>query len=94
MRAGRWRRTASTCASGRPTTVNVEGHADARGTNEYNMALGERRAAAVRDYMVSLGVPASRVNIVSFGEEQNTCRDETETCWSANRRGHFNITAK
>jgi peptidoglycan-associated lipoprotein len=76
------------------TRVTVEGHADSRGTNEYHLALGERRAAAVRDYLVSLGVAASRLSIVSKGEEQPTCMDETETCWRQNRRGQFMITAK
>jgi peptidoglycan-associated lipoprotein len=76
------------------TAVTVEGHADDRGTNEYNLALGERRAAAVRDYLVSLGVPTNRVTIVSMGEEQPFCHDENEACWSQNRRGHFVITAK
>ncbi len=76
------------------TKVMVEGHADSRGTNEYNLALGERRADAVRDYLVSLGVPADRMTIVSKGEEQPVCTEETETCWQQNRRGHFMVTAK
>ena len=76
------------------TRVSVEGHADARGTNEYNLALGERRAAAARDYLVSLGVPAARVTTVSKGEEEPTCTQDAESCWSQNRRGHFVITAK
>ena len=76
------------------TRVTVEGHADSRGTNEYNFALSERRAASVRDYLVSLGLSASRITIVSKGEEQPMCTDETEDCWAKNRRGHFVITAK
>ena len=76
------------------TKVMVEGHADSRGTNEYNLALGERRADAVRDYMVSLGIPADRITIVSKGEEQPFCSEETEACWQQNRRGHFIVTAK
>jgi peptidoglycan-associated lipoprotein len=76
------------------TVVTVEGHADSRGTSEYNLALGERRASAVRDYVVSLGVPANRVNVVSMGEEQPVCTEEAEPCWRQNRRGHFVITAK
>jgi peptidoglycan-associated lipoprotein len=76
------------------TKVMVEGHADSRGTNEYNLALGERRADAVRDYMVSLGIPADRITIVSKGEEQPFCTEETEACWRQNRRGHFIVTAK
>jgi peptidoglycan-associated lipoprotein len=76
------------------TKVMVEGHADSRGTNEYNLALGERRADAVRDYLVSLGIPTERLTIVSKGEEQPFCSEETEACWQQNRRGHFIITAK
>ncbi|HYN09371.1 MAG TPA: OmpA family protein [Vicinamibacterales bacterium] len=76
------------------TKINIEGHADSRGTNEYNLALGERRAAAIRDYLVTLGVPATRINILSKGEEQPLCTEEIEGCWAQNRRGHFDITAK
>jgi peptidoglycan-associated lipoprotein len=76
------------------TKVLVEGHADSRGTNEYNLALGERRADAVRDYVVSLGIPTDRVAIVSKGEEQPFCREETESCWQQNRVGFFIFTAK
>jgi peptidoglycan-associated lipoprotein len=76
------------------TKVTIEGHADSRGTSEYNLALGERRAAATRDYLVSLGVPTARISIVSKGKEQPFCKEETEACWAQNRRGHFIITAK
>ena len=76
------------------TQVLVEGHCDERGTNEYNLALGERRAAAVRDYLVSLGVPAGRVQTTSRGEESPFCTESTEGCWAQNRRGHFMVTAK
>jgi peptidoglycan-associated lipoprotein len=76
------------------TKVMVEGHADSRGTNEYNLALGERRADAVRDYLVSLGLANDRLTIVSKGEEQPFCSEETEPCWQQNRRGHFIVTAK
>ena len=76
------------------TKVLVEGHADSRGTNEYNLALAERRAAAVRDYLVSLGITADRVTVVSKGEEAPFCTDEAESCWQQNRRGHFIFTAK
>jgi peptidoglycan-associated lipoprotein len=75
-------------------TVLVEGHADSRGTNEYNLALGERRADAVRDYLVSLGIDTNRISIVSKGEEQPFCKEETESCWQQNRRGHFIVTAR
>ena len=76
------------------TRIMIEGHADSRGTAEYNLALGERRAVAVRDYLVNLGVPANRVQIVSKGKESPFCAEETEACWQQNRRGHFIVTAK
>jgi peptidoglycan-associated lipoprotein len=76
------------------TKVMIEGHCDSRGTAEYNLALGERRAAAVRAYLVNLGVPLDRVKTVSKGKEQPFCTEEAEPCWSQNRRGHFIITAK
>jgi peptidoglycan-associated lipoprotein len=74
--------------------ATIEGHADARGTNEYNLALGERRASAVRDYLASLGVTADRFVVVSKGEEEPLCTDDSEPCHQRNRRGHFVITAK
>lgn len=76
------------------TRVSVEGHADSRGTNEYNLALGQRRANSVREYMVSLGIAADRLVSVSKGEESPECTEETEACWQLNRRGQFVITAK
>jgi peptidoglycan-associated lipoprotein len=76
------------------TKIMIEGHADSRGTNEYNLALAERRADAVRDYLASLGLTADRVTIVSKGEEQPFCSEEAESCWQQNRRGHFMITEK
>ena len=76
------------------TRVTVEGHADSRGTAEYNLALGDRRANAVRDYMMSLGIAADRLLAVSRGEESPVCTEEAESCWSRNRRGHPVITAK
>ena len=74
--------------------VLIEGHCDERGTIEYNLALGERRASAVRDYLVSLGVPGTRIQVISKGKEAPVCTEENETCWQQNRRGHFVITAK
>jgi len=76
------------------TRVSVEGHADARGTNEYNLALGQRRGNAVREYMVSLGIGADRMVSISKGEESPECTEESEACWTRNRRGQFVITAK
>jgi peptidoglycan-associated lipoprotein len=74
--------------------VTVEGHCDSRGSAEYNLALGERRAGAVKSYLVSLGIGADRVLVISKGKEQPFCAEENEGCWSQNRRGHFIITAK
>ena len=76
------------------TSVRVEGHCDERGTNEYNLALGDSRAAAVRDYLISLGIEAGRITTVSRGEESPFCAESHEGCWTRNRRGHFVITAK
>ena len=76
------------------TRIVIEGHADSRGTSEYNLALGERRASAVRDYLVSLGIAADRMAVVSRGEEAPACVEENERCWQQNRRGHSVITAK
>ncbi|MBI1961879.1 MAG: OmpA family protein, partial [Candidatus Rokubacteria bacterium] len=67
----------------------IEGHCDVRGTNEYNLALGERRAKSAMNYLVSQGVQASRITIISYGEERPTCTDKNEACWSKNRRSHF-----
>ena len=76
------------------TRINVEGHCDERGTAEYNLGLGERRANAVKAYLVELGVPTDRVVIVSKGKESPFCTESNESCWQQNRRGHFVITAK
>ncbi len=73
--------------------VIVEGHCDERGTNEYNLALGEKRAKSTKKYLVSLGVAPSRVIIVTYGEEKTLCSDRTESCWQSNRRAHF-VVAK
>lgn len=69
----------------------VEGHCDERGTNEYNIALGDRRAKATRDYLVALGVASGRVEMMSYGEEKPQCTAQTEECWQKNRRAHFVI---
>jgi peptidoglycan-associated lipoprotein len=76
------------------TRVTIEGHADERGSAEYNLALGERRASAARDYLVSLGIGADRLSIVTKGKESPFCTESNESCWQQNRRGHFIITAK
>lgn len=67
--------------------VTVEGHADERGTREYNIALGERRANSIKDALVADGVAAARIKIVSYGKEKPVCTESTEECWGKNRRG-------
>lgn len=75
-----------------PTVVlTIEGHADERGTREYNLALGARRAQAVRDYLVSLGVSGARVDTISYGKERPACVASDEGCWAQNRRGMSTI---
>ena len=69
--------------------VLIEGHCDERGTNEYNLALGERRAKSTMNYLVSQGIQASRITIISYGEERPVCTEKTEECWAKNRRAHF-----
>ena len=76
------------------TKVMIEGHCDERGTSEYNLALGERRASAVRAYLVSLGVDGTRLTVVSKGEESPVCIDHDEACYFRNRRAQSTITAK
>jgi len=69
--------------------VVIEGHCDERGSTEYNLALGDRRAAAVKQYLVSLGIGADRMSTVSYGKEKPFCMESNEDCWQKNRRGHF-----
>lgn len=69
--------------------VTVEGHCDERGSTEYNLGLGDRRANAVKQYLVSLGIAADRISTVSFGKEKPFCMEHNEDCWQQNRRGHF-----
>lgn len=72
--------------SGSAGPVRLEGNADERGTTEYNMALGEKRAKAAKEYLVMRGVAAERIETVSFGEEQPVCTEQSESCWQMNRR--------
>jgi len=74
--------------------VLIEGHCDERGTNEYNLALGERRAKSTMNYLVAQGVQASRITIISYGKERPTCTEHTEDCWAKNRRSHFLTKAR
>ena len=69
--------------------VLIEGHCDERGTNEYNLGLGERRARATMSYLVNQGVQSDRITVVSYGEERPACTDKTERCWAQNRRAAF-----
>lgn len=71
------------------TRVTIEGHCDERGTNEYNLALGEKRAKAARDYLMSLGISLRRMNFITYGEERPVCTESDEECWQLNRRAHF-----
>ena len=70
-------------------TVTIEGHCDARGTNEYNLALGDRRAESAKAFLVDLGIAASRVTTISYGEERPVCTQQDEECWAKNRRDNF-----
>jgi peptidoglycan-associated lipoprotein len=74
--------------------IQVEGHCDERGTNEYNLALGERRANAAKKYLVSLGISTDRISSISYGEEKPLDTGHNEEAWAKNRRGHFVILSK
>jgi peptidoglycan-associated lipoprotein len=74
--------------------VLIEGHADQRGTTDYNIALSERRARASMNYLVSRGVRANRISVISYGKEHPICVEASEDCWSQNRRAHFAVKAK
>ena len=74
--------------------LSIEGHCDERGTNEYNLALGDRRAKAAKDFLISLGVPSARLDTLSYGEERPLCTEQTEECWAKNRRAHFVVLDK
>jgi peptidoglycan-associated lipoprotein len=66
----------------------IEGNADERGSEEYNLALGDRRARAAQEFLVSMGIPAAQLSLVSYGKERPVCTDKTEDCWQRNRRAH------
>jgi peptidoglycan-associated lipoprotein len=76
------------------TRILVEGHCDERGTAEYNLALGERRAKAVKDYLVAAGIAADRVSTISYGKERPFVLGHDESAWKWNRRGHFAVQGK
>jgi len=73
--------------------LRIQGHTDSRGSDEYNLALGSRRAASVKAFLSDRGVDAARMEIVSFGKERPTCTEEEESCWAKNRRAEFELTA-
>ena len=73
---------------------SIEGHCDERGSEEYNLGLGDRRANAVKNYLISLGIDAGRINPISYGKERPQCREATEDCYQKNRRGHFVMTGR
>ena len=74
--------------------VLIEGHCDERGTSEYNLALGERRAKAAMNYLMAQGVQASRITLISYGKERPACTTHDEACWAVNRRSHFLVKAR
>lgn len=71
--------------------INIEGHCDERGSAEYNLGLGDRRAAATKDFLVQLGVPGDRLKTISYGKERPQCTESNEECWQRNRRAHFSV---
>ncbi|KPJ76818.1 MAG: hypothetical protein AMJ54_10355 [Deltaproteobacteria bacterium SG8_13] len=71
--------------------ITIEGHCDERGTNEYNLALGDRRAESAKSFLVDMGIEAYRISTVSYGEERPLCTEQTEECWAKNRRDQFVI---
>lgn len=73
------------------TRIEIEGHTDERGTNEYNLALGAKRAQAAKDYLVTLGISTERLSTISYGEEIPVCKESSENCWRQNRRARFVI---
>jgi peptidoglycan-associated lipoprotein len=74
--------------------LTIEGHCDERGSDEYNLALGDRRAQAAKDYLVQVGIPASQLNLVSYGKMKPICTEHDEACWQRNRRIHILAMAK
>ena len=72
----------------------IEGHCDERGTNEYNLALGDRRAKSTRDFLMASGVPSRKIEYLSYGEERPICTEQNESCWQKNRRSHFSVGTK
>ena len=86
------RRNASYLKANSSAVIEIQGHCDERGTNNYNVALGERRAHSTKMYLVSQGVSARRIHTISYGEERPFCFDSNNACWQKNRRAHFRIS--
>jgi peptidoglycan-associated lipoprotein len=84
-------KTAAWLGKNAAVNVKIEGNCDERGTAEYNLALGERRANAAKKYLVNSGVKADRLSTISYGKEKPTCAEHSEACWSKNRRDDFKI---
>ena len=85
------RENAETLMSERGVRILIEGHCDERGTDEYNLALGEKRALTARDFLVRFGIDKSRISVISYGEERPLAPEHTEEAWAKNRRAHFGI---
>lgn len=85
------KKVAEILSSDMSLAIVIEGHCDERGTNEYNLALGDKRASAVKAQLQALGVPSSRIQVISYGEEKPVCTESNETCWAKNRRAHIVI---
>ncbi|HEV8639744.1 MAG TPA: peptidoglycan-associated lipoprotein Pal [Methylomirabilota bacterium] len=86
--------TADWLRTNRDVLILIEGHTDERGTNEYNLALGDRRARAALNYLVSRGVQKNRITTITYGEERPFCTSRNEECWTENRRAHFGIKSR
>ncbi len=86
------RSNASWLQTNAQSRVQVEGHCDERGSEEYNIALGAKRAQAAKDYLVTLGIASSRISTISYGKELPACQDHDESCWAQNRRDHFAVS--
>jgi len=74
--------------------LSIEGHCDERGSAEYNMALGDKRAESAKDYLVQVGIPAAQLNVVSYGKQRPVCEEHDEACWQRNRRAHIVAVAQ
>lgn len=74
--------------------LRIEGHADQRGSDEYNLALGDRRAAVAKDFLVMNGVPSGQLDVISYGKQRPVCTDQNETCYQKNRRAHLTIASR